>query len=141
MCSYCGCVANTVIAQLMLEHEEIVNALGAVRRAVEGVPGYSVVETAAALQALLTPHTESEERGLFAQMLPDPEFRDHIEGLSVEHREIDERLARVAAGEHGVFHDFERLLRNHMDKEDNGLFPAAIIALDGEAWERVVNAA
>ena len=35
----------------------------------------------------------------------------------------------------------ETLLRRHIDKEENGLFPAAAIALDGPAWERVVERA
>ena len=33
---------------------------------------------------------------------------------------------------------FEDALRDHIDKEDNGLFPAANIAISGEDWERVV---
>ena len=33
----------------------------------------------------------------------------------------------------------EDILRRHIDKEENGLFPAAVIALDGPAWERVVS--
>jgi hemerythrin-like domain-containing protein len=32
-------------------------------------------------------------------------------------------------------------LRRHIDREDNGLFPAAATALDGAAWERVVERA
>lgn len=141
MCSYCGCLANTVIARLMAEHEEIVNLNGDLRRAIQGVPGRTVREAANAVEALLAPHTASEERGLFAQMRHEPELSDHIDGLVDEHTSIDEMLARIANGEHGLFAEFERTLRRHIDKEDNGLFPAAIIALDGEAWERIVSAA
>ena len=32
---------------------------------------------------------------------------------------------------------FENELRDHIDKEDNGLFPAAAIALDGPQWIEV----
>ena len=32
MCSYCGCRANTVIARYSAEHDEIVNAMGILRR-------------------------------------------------------------------------------------------------------------
>jgi hemerythrin-like domain-containing protein len=28
-------------------------------------------------------------------------------------------------------------LRRHIDREENGLFPAAVIALDGAAWDRL----
>lgn len=125
----------------MAEHEEIVNLTGDLRRATKGVPGSTVPEAAQALAALLTPHTLSEERGLFEAMRSDPEFREHVDGLADEHASIDEMLERIANGERGIFADFERALRRHIDKEDNGLFPAAIIALDGEAWERIVEAA
>lgn len=40
-----------------------------------------------------------------------------------------------------VANTVQNILGRHIDKEDNGLFPAAIIALDGDDWECVVNAA
>ena len=47
------------------------------------------------------------------------------------------RLRRIAAGEHDLFPDFEILLRDHIDKEDNSLFPAAAIWLGGDEWVEV----
>ena len=35
-----------------------------------------------------------------------------------------------------ALHRFYDLLREHINKEENGLFPAAAIALDGAAWDR-----
>ena len=32
---------------------------------------------------------------------------------------------------------FEDALRAHIDKEDNGLFPAAALGLDGDEWAEV----
>lgn len=140
MCSYCGCAANTVIATLMAEHEEIVNLTGDLRRAIDGASEQSVEDAADRLAALLTPHTVREERGLFAQMRSDAEFREHIDGLVDEHASIDETLERIARGDYTLFAAFERTLRRHIDKEDNGLFPAAIIALDGDTWGDVAAA-
>jgi hemerythrin-like domain-containing protein len=42
---------------------------------------------------------------------------------------LDGDLAGVA--------DFVVRLRRHIDREENGLFPAAVIALDGAAWDRL----
>lgn len=43
----------------------------------------------------------------------------------------------IAGGNLQATNEFVGLLRRHIDKEDNGLFPAAAIALDGEEWEQV----
>lgn len=141
MCSYCGCRANTLIARYSAEHVDIVNALGNLRRAVTGGSPASVPDAAERMAALLDPHTASEERSLFAELRVDPEFTDHVDGLCAEHLALDHLLSRIAAGHLSDFTAFESQLRLHIDKEENGLFPAAIIALDGAAWERAVAAA
>ena len=46
-------------------------------------------------------------------------------------------LAALRSGRTEALPAFYVALRNHMDREDNGLFPAAAIALDGPDWERV----
>lgn len=43
----------------------------------------------------------------------------------------------IAGGNLQATSKFVGLLRRHIDKEDNGLFPAAAIALDWEEWEQV----
>lgn len=140
MCSYCGCTAITVIGRFTAEHEAIINAMGTVRRAAE--TGDTACRQAAVRQLadLLAPHTRSEERSLFAELRQDPEFADHVTTLCGEHRDID-RALEAAAQDPGRAAALEALLRRHIDKEENGLFPAAAIALDGPAWERVVEQA
>lgn len=140
MCSYCGCRANTLIARYSAEHVDIVNALGDLRRAVRGGSPTSVTDAAGQLAALLDPHTACEERALFAELRLDPEFTDHVDALCAEHESLDHLLSRIATGNVEEFASFEAQLRLHIDKEENGLFPAAIIALDGAAWERAVAA-
>ena len=138
VCSYCGCRAITVIGRFSAEHEAIVNATGVLRRAAQ-VGDLAATQTAARVLAeLLDPHTRSEERSLFAELREDPEFTDHVDMLCGEHREINAQLAIVAEGDLTGMVVLETLLRRHIDKEENGLFPAAAIALDGPAWERVV---
>ena len=56
-----------------------------------------------------------------------------------EHVELDRWLDAIAAGDHGSFPAFDRALRVHVDREENGLFPAAAIALAGAEWQRVAD--
>ena len=135
MCSYCGCDSITVIGRFMNEHVEIVNACGQLRRAV--VDGGDVPEHARALALLLGPHTQSEEVGLFTVMKRRGEVADHVSILCGEHRSLDELLAAIAAGDHSLMDVFEDALRDHIDKEDNGLFPAAALGLDGDEWAEI----
>jgi len=140
VCSYCGCRANTLIARYSNEHEDIINAAGAVRRAVHAADAPALAEARARLQALLQPHTASEERSLFAELRRQEEFRETVDGLCAEHAELDALLAGVGPGDDDGYAAFDRMLRQHIDKEENGLFPASIIALDGAEWERAVAA-
>jgi hemerythrin-like domain-containing protein len=141
MCSYCGCRDLTVIGRFSAEHDEIVNVAGELRRAAERQDIAAAREHAHALGHLLHPHTEAEERTLFAELREDPEFTEHIDRLHGEHAAIDAALALIEAGDLTGVPAFVHLLRRHIDHEENGLFPAAAIALDGPAWERVTAVA
>ena len=93
----------------------------------------------ATVRALLEPHAEAEETGLFAVLAEDAEFTDHVHGLCREHTALHQLLDRVAAGSYSLFPVFEKMLRAHIDREENGLFPAAAIAFAGLEWERVTE--
>ena len=137
MCSYCGCRAITMIGRLSTEHVAIINATGALRRVALDGDNAGAAIAVEELAALLDPHTRGEEQGLFAELRLDEDFADHVDALCAEHREIDARLARVADGDHAEVQELENLLRRHIDKEENGIFPAAAVALDGAAWDRI----
>lgn len=137
MCSYCGCQSITVVGRFMAEHDEIINATGELVRAAASGDAGRVRETATVVAQLLSPHTRAEEVGLFSVMREQEEFTDHIDVLCGEHSSLDRLLAAVADGELDRAPEFERALRTHIDKEDNGLFPAAAMSLDGTDWERV----
>jgi hemerythrin-like domain-containing protein len=140
MCGYCGCESIEAIGRLMREHVDIINATGALRRAATTGDGARVRDAVAALRGLLDPHTTVEENGLFAVLAEDAEFTEHVRGLCAEHLTLADLLYRVDAGEHGLVPALEQLLRTHIDREENGLFPAAAIALGGPQWERVAAA-
>lgn len=138
MCSYCGCRESLgIIARFSAEHDEIVNALGDLRRAVS--TGTEIASRADSLRNLLDPHTECEERSLFAELRKDPEFTDVVDGLCAEHVALGLALDDVVAGTHGAFDVLEPMLMRHIDKEENGLFPAAIMV--GIDWDRAIAAA
>lgn len=123
----------------MAEHESVINASGDLRRAVATRRPDAVVAAAATLAALLDPHTRAEEVGLFAVLAEDSEFTAHVEQLCSEHVDLDRLLAMVAGGGYESFPAFERALRDHIDREENGLFPAAAIQLGGPEWDRVTE--
>lgn len=137
MCSYCGCEAVDVIGRFMAEHVAVVNACGDLRRAVATRDPRRVGEAVAALRGVLDPHTRAEEVGLFAVLAEDPEFTGPVRRLCGEHGELDRLLAQVAAGGYETFPAFERALRDHVDREENGLFPAAAVRFAGPEWEQV----
>jgi hemerythrin-like domain-containing protein len=141
MCSYCGCQSITVIGRFMAEHDSIIDTTGLLRRAALRGDQAAAGAAAANLHQQLEPHTNSEERSLFAELRLDPEFTDHVDDLCREHAEIGAGLAKVIDGDFAAIGPLELLLRHHIDREDNGLFPAAAIALGGPAWERVVERA
>jgi hemerythrin-like domain-containing protein len=137
MCSYCGCRSIEPIGRFSAEHDDIINATGAMRRAAAAGDVATTRQAAAHLIAMLDQHTRAEEESLFAALRTDPEFTDHIDGLCAEHRDIAERLAQVGAGDLQLAETFERSVRDHIDKEEYGLFPAAVIALDAPTLERL----
>ncbi|MDV3296604.1 MAG: hemerythrin domain-containing protein [Brachybacterium paraconglomeratum] len=139
MCSYCGCRSLTVIGRLSEEHEHIVNHLGELREACATADQGAVAQALDALVAHLDPHTSSEERGLFHVLRRDPEFTEHVDSLHEEHVGIDALVEELRAGDLDVIDELVDALYEHIDKEENGLFPAAAIALDGPDWEEVVS--
>lgn len=70
-------------------------------------------------------------------------FAEHISPLVREHRELEELLRTVDLSEPV---DQERVrsavveLREHIAKEEDGLFPASLIALSGDEWDASMKA-
>lgn len=138
MCEYCGCRAIPLIGRFSAEHYEILNLSGDLKRAIAN--GGDVMAAAKALDVLLFPHTEAEEAGLFVEMRTDDAYTQTIDSLCAEHSQLDDQLTRIANGAHHEYEAFEYALRRHIDHEENGLFPAAAVSLDGDQWERIVQA-
>ena len=137
MCSYCGCQALTVIRLLTIQHEQIINKLGEVRRACESGVGGDGQTQARELAVLLAAHNKLEENGLFDALMPDGEFVESLEKLRVEHSDIDRLVRRIIVGEFSVVGELEIVLRNNISNEENGIFPASAVTLDGSVWDEI----
>ncbi|MFI5488393.1 hemerythrin domain-containing protein [Micromonospora echinaurantiaca] len=137
MCNYCGCREFPLIGRLSAEHEAIANAAGRLRTAVrDGGDPHAALDD---LLALLLPHTATEERGLFVELREEGSLADAVAKLCAEHDDIHGVLGgvdRAAPDWPAVLAALDRLHR-HIDNEEHGLFPAAVIALPIPAWDRI----
>jgi hypothetical protein len=139
MCNYCGCREFPLIGRLSQEHWDIKECAGALRRAIhEGRHG----EATALLDELLAqlvPHTAAEESGLFAELRAEGSLADEVERLCAEHTDIHGVLGaidRTAPDWPAVLEALDRL-HQHIDHEEHGLFPAAVIMLPFAAWDHI----
>jgi hemerythrin-like domain-containing protein len=141
MCEYCGCQQIAVIAELTREHDAVVALISHVQSSLSSQRVEDVVKSCQQISSILAQHTVVEEHGLFPEMAD--EFPDQVEVLRSEHREIERVLGQAAGGmpEDQTWPD--RLvgalfqLREHILKEQDGVFPAALVALDPDQWERI----
>ena len=138
MCEYCGCQALVTIDELTREHDLVLSLMSEVRVAHAGGDTAGMAELARQIAAVLGPHTEVEEQGLFPALAG--EFPDHVASLMAENRRV-EALLREAAGTPADpawaarFAEALALLREHIFKEQDGVFPAALATLGAADWE------
>ncbi|AVH54730.1 MULTISPECIES: hemerythrin domain-containing protein [Streptomyces] len=141
MCEYCGCQALETIDELTQEHEKAVTLISRVRDARQDGEIALMAELAREIASVLGPHTQVEEHGLFPA--PAGEFPEKIAALRDEHRRIDAVLAEASGPFLADLSWPDRLittldlLREHILKEQDGVFPAALALLEPEQWEAV----
>jgi len=138
VCNYCGCRAFPLIARFTADHEQISDAAGRLRRAVTTGAGDPLVRLDELL-ALLVPHTDTEEAGLFVALRAEGSLTAAVDDLCDEHDDIHGVLGavdRTAPDWPAVLAALDRLHR-HIDNEEHGLFPAAVMALPIAAWDRL----
>ncbi|MFB6778396.1 hemerythrin domain-containing protein [Streptomyces sp. NPDC056352] len=142
MCEYCGCQSLASIAELTREHDEVVRLISHLRPAHQDGDVARMAELAREIATVLGPHTQVEEHGLFPAMAGD--FPEQIAALEAEHRRIESVLAEAADGATPTdlawanrLMEAMAMLRNHILKEQDGVFPAALANLGTEEWEAV----
>lgn len=141
MCEYCGCQEVTAIGDLTREHDLVVALIGRGRAAAAATDVPALAELAVEIAAVLAPHTAVEERGLFPALAG--EFPEKVAALHDEHRRIEAVLAEAADGAPADpawpdrLAEALRLLREHILKEQDGVFPAALSTLGPDEWDAV----
>jgi hypothetical protein len=138
MCEYCGFQALTAIDELTREHDLVVNLIGEVRAAHSAADTARIAAVARRIAEVLGPHTEVEEHGLFPALTAD--FPDHVAALSAEHRRIAAVLDEAGTVDPGWplrLLDVLDMLRDHILKEQDGVFPAALTSLREADWAAV----
>ncbi|MBU9765397.1 hemerythrin domain-containing protein [Mycobacterium sp. TNTM28] len=92
----------------------------------------------AAMFEELRSHWQGEENGLFAVMHRDELYAEHIDPLVTEHRELAAFLEKADLADpddQARFREAVEELYEHIAKEEDGLFPASLTALDGADWD------
>lgn len=144
MCEYCGCQEVTGIGELTREHDLVVDLIGEVRGAHRDGDLDRMANLAHRIAELLEPHTQVEELGLFPPL--EAEFPDQLAELRREHQSVETVLAESWAAAIRDPQWAARLLaaldvlRRHILKEQDGVFPAALASLstgDFEAMDAV----
>lgn len=143
MCHYCGCRHIPLIRDYIAEHERVTDLAGDAVRAIDAGDLEKARRCLAQMAAELDSHWRGEENGLFRVMAREEEYADYIAPLVSEHRELAELLASVDVADPG---DQKRIraavteLGEHISKEEDGLFPASLIALTGRDWDASIAA-
>lgn len=139
MCNYCGCREFPLIGRLSAEHLAVEESAGLLRRAITDGRHADAVRLLDELLALLVPHTATEEGGLFSELRAEGTLAEAVEQLCAEHDDIHGVLGSIdrAAPDWPVVLAALGRLRRHIDNEEHGLFPAAVIALPISAWDRI----
>lgn len=141
MCDYCGCQALTAIVELTAEHDLLVELSAHARAALRAGQLDEAVRVSRSVASALAPHTAVEEGALFPAMAD--EYGEQVAGLLDEHRQIEAVLAESATStptDPGWPRRLEaalHLLRRHILKEQDGVFPAALALLDPDQWDAV----
>jgi Hemerythrin HHE cation binding domain len=143
MCEYCGCQALAPIAELTGEHDLVLGLACEARVARDESDLSRMAELASQIAAVLGPHTQVEEHGLFPALAAD--FPDQMAILEAEHQQIAAVLGEASSGppEDPAWPDrltaALALLRAHIHKEQDGVFPAALATLRPADWEAMEN--
>ncbi|MCU1676657.1 MAG: hypothetical protein JWM93_1415 [Frankiales bacterium] len=137
MCARCACPSVGALDDLTREHDAVVELIENSSAASASRDARSAVRLCQDLSGILTPHTAVEEEGLFPAMARD--HADHVGVLHAEHDRIHRVVRSVAHGQLTEgwptrLDEALQLLRTHIRKEEDGVFPAALATLTTADW-------
>lgn len=136
MCETCGCGAVDPLLTLVAQHEQILAAASALRRALERDDLATAELLRLELLRLLDPHERAETRGVLAELRGHPEHVEVVDGLIAGHDRIDAALRAQPMAWGPVLVAVELLWR-HVDIEEHMIFPIARAVIDAAGWARI----
>lgn len=140
MCEYCGCQALEAIATLTAEHDEALNHVRAAEKSLDAGDEVTAARACTDLLELLATHTAVEEQALFPALAED--FPEQIASLNREHELVEAALDEALTPLRNVgwerrLADALHVLRLHILKEQDGVFPAALGILSPAQWDHL----
>lgn len=127
----------------MDEHFVLLDLAGDVRRHLGEGANADAIPALRRLSDLLDRHVRREERGVFAALKEQGEFTDAVEELEHEHVTLDAQIAALDPSDADFAEQVGRIVRflsDHIDKENLGVFPVAVVTLGADEWETVSTA-
>ena len=144
MCQYCGCRAVPLIRDYIAEHDHVLNLLDSALRAIAVDDLGGAARRVSDAREALASHWTGEENGIFKVMAArDEEYATYVAPLVEEHRELEQLLARLDVSDPNDQQELRTALtelREHISKEEDGLFPASLIVLSGDDWNASMSA-
>ncbi|WP_121258412.1 hemerythrin domain-containing protein [Nocardioides ferulae] len=143
MCEHCGCRGVEPIAQLMDEHFELLEISDRILAPLAVGDHAATLELLAQLREILVPHGTREERGIFAALRAQGEFVEAVDELEGEHASFEAMLDTLDPASPTFVADVKRLLAElaeHIDQENLGIFPVAVVTLTNTGWDTVAEA-
>ena len=143
MCEHCGCRGVEPIAQLMDEHLSLLDIGGEIRRHLDAGDRRGAWVLLGRFARELTEHVGREERGLFQALRDQGDFVDAVAELEGEHTDFDEELSDLGLDDADLEARVAELLQHlevHIDKENLGIFPVAVVTLGASGWNTVAEA-
>ena len=135
MCSYCGCEAEPVVKALMDDHVEIVALMSEILDAVEEGSSERAAKMTTQLAELFGRHAETEEAGLFHQLVLAGEATEEIDRLLEDHRRLRSGLSDPAVTLQTVhLRQLFVELHHHAEIEETDLFPFALQVMPPQSW-------
>ena len=143
MCEHCGCRGVEPIAQLMDEHFELLEISDRIREPLAAGDHAATLELLAQLRAILVPHGTREERGIFAALRDQGEFVEAGDAREGEHASFEATRDALDPASATFAADVRRMLAElaeHIDQENLGIFPVAVVTLTNTGWDTVAAA-
>jgi hypothetical protein len=144
VCQYCGCRQVPLIRDYIEEHEHVADLGDAALRALDHDDREAAGPLVGDMADHLLRHWRGEEDGVFTVMAEaGSDYAEYVDVLVGEHRSLAAFLDVIDLDlpAHRERLRFEiAALREHIGREEDGLFPAALTALSGDQWDRAMTA-